>query len=73
MDGPWITYAGFRFRTTGNGTFQFISRSNPQHWYSLDINEAPYCDCHPARTNPPCCHLITLRLYLKKLRNVKHL
>lgn len=71
--GDWITSHGQRFRQTGHGRFEFLSRSRPGHRYTIDIAQPPFCDCWPAtRTTTnmnPCVHLQVLGLYLKKLRS----
>lgn len=74
MEQPFRTYGGYRFRETGHGRFEFVSRSDRNHMHTVDLFESPYCDCWSARTSAgPCVHIRVIQGYLKKLRNEKHL
>lgn len=70
----WITWGGRKFKEVGRGRFEFKSNSNPSRSYTTDIFEAPYCTCWPMGRFPtvPCCHLNTLRSFLKRLKAEQH-
>lgn len=66
----WIYFAGSKFRDTGDGTFQFQSKSRPDHLYHIDIRTSPYCDCWVSlrRSAALCPHLQVVRMFLKRLK-----
>jgi len=66
----WFLFLGKRFKQVSHGRFEFQSNSQPERSYITDIYEAPYCTCWPMGRSPavPCCHLKTIRLFLKRLK-----
>lgn len=69
-DDGWMSFGGRRFKQVGHGRFEFISNSSPGLHYITDIYESPHCTCWSIRRSPsvPCCHLNTLRAFLKRLK-----